>query len=134
MSSRTFLLNKVVRDGIPSYMKERKQTPKYRFLDDEQVKSELKAKMLEEVSEFDPESAAPLKELADILEVLEWAAKELGGSFDEIRQLQLVRRKQMGGFDKRTYIDTVSVMDGDEWGDYYAAEPERFPEVKGLEK
>lgn|ERR1700741_1155205 len=117
--SRTFRLDKLVRDGIVPSMEAQGQKPDFVMLDEPQRISELPKKMVEEAGEMD---------LADMLQVIEdWAIAE-GKTFDDIRQEQLDKYTKMGGFAAGYFVRTVTVEDDDPWADYYAAEPERFPE------
>ncbi len=129
MSSRTFKLNKIVRDGVYDNMIKLGQKPVLRKLLKDELLKAPKAKILEEVGEFDAKKPKALEELGDILEVVEWQASLLGSSFEEIRQLQLKKRTKVGGFDKGIYIDTLTLDKDDKWADYYASDPKRFPEI-----
>jgi len=125
---RTFRLNKLVRDSIVPYMQDLGQKVVFHKLNDDEYLAELANKLVEEAREFDPKEPKATKELADVLEVVDALAAELGVSFEELRKLQLQIRKERGGFSDRLYVEKVGVPDGDKWGDYYAAEPVRFPE------
>lgn len=105
------------------------QDPDYRTLSKDEVLLALQTKILEEANEFDPKDPQALKELADILEVIESLASELGADYKKLRAIQLRRRKEMGGFKKRVHIDTLHLQDDDMWVAYYAQYPERFPET-----
>lgn len=117
--SRTFHLGKLVRDGIVPSMEEMGQKPDFRTLSEPQRISELYRKVIEEGGEGD---------LADLLEVVESLAAADGKTFEEIRAEQLAKRAKVGGFTKGIFVNAVTLEDGDPWIDYYAAEPERFPE------
>ena len=127
---RKFALNKLVRDKIFVEMVELGQQPSHKVLTKKEFLIALKAKLLEEAKEFDPNDPHALKELADILEVIETAAQELGTDFEKLRELQMTTRKKRGAFDDKIYIKDLTLQDDDQWVDYYASEPERFPEVK----
>lgn len=124
-----FRLNKLVRDGILEYMLAN-QKPDYRILDRKEILLALKEKILEETNEFDPNDPKALKELADIMEVVESLADELGADFKKLRATQLKRRKEMGSFKKRAYIGALGVPGNNPWLEYYEKDPERFPEIK----
>jgi len=106
------------------------QQPSHKVLTKKEFLIALKAKLLEEAKEFDPNDPHALKELADILEVIETAAQELGTDFEKLRELQMTTRKKRGAFDDKIFIKALTLQDDDQWVDYYASEPERFPEVK----
>jgi len=125
---RSFRLNKLIRDGVFDEMLQRGQRPEYRRLNDNEILHALKQKILEEGKEFDHTSDKAFEELADLLEVIEHMAEELGGDFKKLRQVQLKKRKRAGGFKKRAYVGMLHLEDDDPWVGYYAKDPERFPE------
>lgn len=125
---RHFQLNKLIRDGVFESMLARGQQPEHKRLNDDEILHALKQKILEEGKEFDHTSEKAIEELADLLEVIEHIAQELGGDFKKLRQVQLKKRKNAGGFAKRAYVGTLHLQDDDPWVEYYAKDPERFPE------
>lgn len=128
---RVFQLDKLVRDGILPDMEAHGQKVLYRMLNDEAYLKELARKLVEEAKEFKLESnKESLKELADLLEVIEALAGELGSDFETLRKLQAERRQKRGGFKDRIFVEKVMLQDTDKWADYYAADPIKFPEVK----
>lgn len=127
---RRFGLNKLVRDTVVEQMQQAGQQVECRSLDDEAFTAELHRKLLEEAIEFSSATTerAP-KELADVLEVVEASAGQLGLNFEQLRELQLARRAEQGGFERRTYVETVCVADEDPWQAYYRSDPEKYPEL-----
>lgn len=101
-------------------MLEMGQDPEHRTLEPEEKKEALLQKITEEAGEGD---------LPDLLEVIEALAELEGKSFEEIREAQLAKRKKVGGFKDGTYVGSLTLSDDDKWVEYYAAEPERFPEI-----
>jgi predicted house-cleaning noncanonical NTP pyrophosphatase (MazG superfamily) len=133
---RKFLLNKLARDGIVPEMEKAGQQVESRVLEDTEFLREAGRKVLEEITEFDPEKP-DAKELVDIIEASETTAQaardfaaKMGISIEELEALQLQRRKERGGFDKRLYIESVTLENNDPWATYYASDPQRFKEVK----
>lgn len=118
--SRVFTLNKLVRDGIVPSMLSSGQKPLYHKLPDTEKIAALKNKLLEEGAEDD---------LVDLLEVIEALQVSQGGTFEELRAAQLQKREKIGGFNDGTYVGKLTLGDDDPWVEYYAAEPERFPET-----
>lgn len=128
---RSFLLNKLVRDKIPEDMQQTGQKATVRKLDDKEFLQELARKLTEESKEFKPGKAEEtLKELADVLEVIETLALQAGADFDKLRAVQAERRAKRGGFAERLFVERLDLADDDPWIDYYVGEPDRFPEVK----
>lgn len=126
---RKFRLDKLVRDELVSKMQEIGETVQYRVLDDAEILEALRDKLIEEVSEFDPKSPTALDELADLKAVMDQAAAELGSGPEELQKLQDKKAARSGGFAARLFVETVTMSDDDPWAAYYAAEPERFPEI-----
>lgn len=118
--SRTFRLNKVVRNGIVPDMEAKGQQPEHKTLEGTEKVEGLWTKVLEEAGERD---------LADLLELVEELALSEGMTFEDLRVVQLAKRAKVGGFSLATYVGDLTLSDDDEWVQYYAAEPERFPEV-----
>jgi predicted house-cleaning noncanonical NTP pyrophosphatase (MazG superfamily) len=128
---RTFQLNKLVRDGILPDMQSRGQEVRYRVLeDDTEYRGALLAKLREELGEYEAAQTEEdrMKELTDIYGVLEALATLDGESMEGASSLNEARKVEMGGFAGRIFVETVGVQDGDSFGDYYASDPNRFPE------
>lgn len=66
----------------------------------------LQDKFFEELQEF-VESEYDLEELADLLEVVEALAHELGSSLPEVMELKEKKRKKRGGFAKGYWLEWV---------------------------
>lgn len=128
MKTRTFKLNKLVRDKIVAYHLEHGQT-KYRTLKDKDLTRALLKKIIEEANEM-RDSNLSVGELADLQELVDSLRKHLKISPAKLAKRQEQKRKTNGGFTKGHYIDTVSLPADNEWANYYAADPKRFPEVK----
>lgn len=126
---RSFKLNKLIRDKVLTDMEGLGQTVISRHLSDQEFLHELTRKLQEESKEFNPQDPKALDELCDVLEVIESLAKQLGTDFEGLRNRQSIRKEKRGGFETRTFVDHVNLQDDDQWVEYYAKEPERFPEV-----
>lgn len=127
---RTFQLNKLVRDKIVELMEGLGQQVQFRRLDDDEYLEEIKRKLLEEASEFDPKSPSALTELTDLQEVIDAAIIAIGSSKEDQLVLQHKRETEKGAFKERLYVESVSMEDDDEWAEYYSKEPQRFTEIK----
>lgn len=127
---RKFLLNKLVRDNIYDDMVKAGQQVNSKVLNKEAFLKALKAKLLEEAKEFDPNAKNAVDELADLLEVITYVAATLGYTSDQLRKIQKDRHEKRGGFEKRVYVASLELADDDPWVDYYAKDPTRFPEVE----
>lgn len=126
---RTFHLNKLVRDKIVADMKRQGQIPEYRMLSHAEMIKELTKKLLEEISEISSdEPGMLLSELADVQEVLDSLLHHAGYSKSDIRSIQSKKRRAAGSFKKGHYVGALQVPAESPWSDYYAKEPQRFPE------
>ena len=101
-----YTYNKLVRDKIPeniNSMEGRKAT--WRIMDDEEYIKELNKKLLEEAHEFIEENA--VEELADIMEVIQSIMRAKNISYEELKEVQALKREQKGGFNDRVYLIDV---------------------------
>jgi predicted house-cleaning noncanonical NTP pyrophosphatase (MazG superfamily) len=92
--------NKLVRDRIPEILDDKGVAYEKRIASPEEYKAELIKKLAEELTEFS--EAADPEELADILEVVD-ALKQLP-EFQNVTELQQLKRKERGGFEKRIIL------------------------------
>jgi predicted house-cleaning noncanonical NTP pyrophosphatase (MazG superfamily) len=95
---------KLVRDLIPSIMRENGVIPKVRTLhDNKEYMRALQEKLLEEMKEYEEDKS--LEELADIVEVVEALVEHVrvmnGNKLDRIRSR---KREARGGFVSRQYL------------------------------
>ena len=104
-------MSKLVRDKIPSIIKNAGDPPTTHIAGDQEFVDALKAKLLEEVNEY-IESKDP-EELADILEVVHTLAKDHHLDPDQLEQLRQKKLGQKGGFDKRIILDQVKPHETD---------------------
>ena len=99
------LINKLVRDRIPSICGENGQVPKSRILESAEYTRELRRKLKEEVEEYlasnEPE------ELADIVEVIEALAEDQGISFDDIMRMKQKKQDKNGAFRDKVFLISV---------------------------
>ena len=101
-----YTYNKLVRDKIHANidsMEGRKSN--WRIMDDEEYIKELNKKLLEEAHEFIEENA--VEELADIMEVIQSIMRAKKISYEELKEVQALKREQKGGFYNRVYLIDV---------------------------
>ncbi len=130
---KQFQFAKLVRDRIPERLESDGQIIEGRkTLDDQEFIRELRKKVIEEAMELAAATTAEemKEELADVQEVLDRLREALGMTDEEIAAYQQKKVAKNGAFDDRVYIECVSVEEGSKWGEYYAARPEKYPEVK----
>ena len=98
--------NKLVRDKIPEIIKAAGGAPETRTLDDAEYKKFLRLKLVEEAGETNAAKTREdmVKELGDVLEVMEAIMKNEGVTREEVDSLKQRRRDERGGFEKRIYL------------------------------
>ncbi len=127
---RTFKLNKLVRDKIVDYHLKFGEVD-YRVLKGREYLESLKTKILEEAQEMDVADAEHLfKELADLQEVIDCILTEIGKTKRDLEVAQAKKNQKSGSFKKKHFINTVTLPSDNEWAQYYAKDPGRFPEIK----
>lgn len=104
--------NKLVRDRILEILDQKGVGHVSRVLDAAEFKEELLKKLLEESSEV-VEAASNqkelIKEIGDVLEVIDAIVSEFGLSDAEIQKVKLERHEKRGGFEKKIFL--VSTQD-----------------------
>jgi predicted house-cleaning noncanonical NTP pyrophosphatase (MazG superfamily) len=125
MKTRTFKLNKLVRDKIvDDHIKNGAKVNHHKLSKEDKIKS-LANKIIEEISE-----GTDLSELADVQEAIDQIIKDQGLTKEQVAETQKAKRAKNGGFENGDFIDTETWPADHKWANYYAAEPARFPEVK----
>lgn len=132
----TFRLNKLVRTGLPQMYEELGQKAELKELEGEELRRALLQKLQEEIGELTATGGGELKELADLLQVIQDMAIASGSTPEELERLRDQREKDRGpmvkigneGKPKGFYVAWITCEDDDPWTAYYRKEPERFPE------
>ncbi len=100
--------NKLVRDKIPEIIAAEGTAFKTRILDDAEYKTELLKKLLEEgeeVSGAAGDKKELIKEIGDVMEVVEALISVFGLSIEEIRKVKADRKNSRGGFDQKIFLE-----------------------------
>lgn len=128
---RKFQFKKLVRDKIiEAMLSDPGQEPDYRTMDDTEYEAELKTKLVEEVAEIAKAADDELiGELADIEEIIDAILKLKGFTREQLQGKQNAKRDRVGGFEKRAYVESVSVEDNHELIKKYQEQPEKYPEL-----
>ena len=129
MTTRTFRLNKLVRDNIVRYHIDMGGDVKYKTVSGDKLTKALLKKIIEEAAEL-RYSDLSVGELADLQELVDALAEQLKVSQKDLKKRQTEKRRQNGAFKKGHFIDTVTLPATNKWAKYYAADPKRFPEIK----
>lgn len=95
--------NKLVRDKIPTIIKENSDKCRFHVAAQEEFEEKLYEKLQEELVEFIGKPSA--EEIADMLEVIETIAKLHNIGLDEIRTQKIRKRKDRGGFNERIILE-----------------------------
>ena len=129
-----FSYAKLVRDKVPEMIKKDGGLLKKRILDSAGYIQELKKKFLEESRELiaAENKKETLEELADLQEIIDHLLKALRLTKTELKAKQLAKRRRVGGFKKRIYIDHVATGDkfDPEWLKYFLKNRRKFPLLK----
>jgi predicted house-cleaning noncanonical NTP pyrophosphatase (MazG superfamily) len=128
--TRTFRLNKLVRDKIVQNHLDSGGKVKFRRLAKKEKRQALANKIVEEAKEL-ATSKEILEELADLQEVIDQLAKDDGITKFQITAVQKKKRASNGGFENGDFIEQESWKEGHKWAKYYASDPKIFP---GLNK
>ena len=111
----TFRFNKLVRDNFRPIYDKLGQTIRTRELSTDQLKDEIRRKIIEEAKELPIHSVS---------------TEEMAGELADIQQAAEQKRADKGGFDNRIYNAFVEIEAGNPSLGYYRARPDQYPEVK----
>ena len=102
-------MNKLVRNNIPDIIKSNGKKPYYHKLSKEDLKIQIKSKLVEESNEVNSTDNNDdlIKELADVQEVIQSIKTLYNISDKEIEIYQDSKRNEVGGFDKGYYLTNV---------------------------
>ena len=95
--------NKLVRDKIPEIMINNGAKPVIRILNEDEYKSELNKKLLEEVNEY--LESGSVEEIADIEEVLLALLNLKGVSLEEFEIIRTEKVLKRGAFNKKIFLE-----------------------------
>lgn len=128
-----FKVDKLLRDKIPEIMEaERGTSLEYSVLEDKQYIVSLKNKLIEEAIEVQNTTGIEefIDEVADVMEVIDALLDIHGITIEEIRYTQQKHKDNRGGFKKRIFGHTVSVLEENHKRlEYYRKKPDKYPEI-----
>ena len=95
--------NKLVRDRIPEVIESQGGSCQCRVLAKDEYVQALKAKLVEEAQELldTDDRQSLLRELADVMEVVDSLLKATGLTISALREEQRRKREERGGFERR---------------------------------
>lgn len=99
------MYDKLVRDNIPSIIRENNEIPVTYIADDEEYQERLRAKLIEEAKEYS--ESGDLEELADIIEVINAIKKFEDISDSELQKVRKDKNERRGCFEKRIILESV---------------------------
>lgn len=94
--------NKLVRDKIPEIIKSEGRKVETRILSDEEYRTELNKKLLEEVNEYIEDNN--IEELADITEVIYGILSSMGKRPKDLENVRKEKELKNGSFSKRIFL------------------------------
>lgn len=100
--------NKLIRDKIPEIMEQKGLKFETIILSDKDYKNELLNKLIEEAQEViaaKTDRSELVKELGDVLEVVDYLIIAFGLDSEEIRAVKTERKESRGGFDKKLFLE-----------------------------
>ena len=121
MRTRTFKLNKLVRDKIVQSTQAQGGEVNYKTLSGDELNKALVTKLIEEAEELRGSNFSA-SELADIKELIEQIAKNLKITDKQLSRAQEIKKTENGGFTKGHFIKSLSLPTDNKWADYYAAD------------
>ncbi|OGG38407.1 hypothetical protein A3I34_03065 [Candidatus Jorgensenbacteria bacterium RIFCSPLOWO2_02_FULL_45_12] len=95
--------NKLVRDKIPEYIKNKGGAPVTHIAGDSEYWEKLKEKLLEEIKEFS--ESETIEEISDVYEVLEAIADYKNFSKNDMEKIKEKKAEDRGKFRKRIILD-----------------------------
>lgn len=125
-----FHCNKLGRDNGVENFRSQGITPYYRFLNYDELLSELKKKIAEESEEVkEAKSIEELTaELADILEVIDGLCKASGIPMEQVMLIKDQKRIERGGFEKGFYLEAVEMDENNPRIKHFRSAPDKYPE------
>ncbi len=106
----TINYQKLVRDKIPEIILADGQTPETRILSDEEYRTRLLEKLVEEAKEL-LESNGDMGERADVAEVLKALDTSLNFSAEDIEDARSHKAEKRGGFEQKIFLEKVETND-----------------------
>lgn len=127
-----FKVDKLIRDKLPSIMRESGIQVFERVMEKDEYLKRLKDKLIEEAKEVIAAASEReiREELADLLEVMLAMAQTYGIDFKDIQKTADQKRSEKGGFNGLIYNAFVEIEAGHPSIEYYKARPDHYPEMK----
>ena len=102
------IYNKLVSDKIPNIIKEKKETPVVKILDDLEYKEAVEKKLYEDYKEVIEASGEDrVEELADVLEIIKALAKLENKTLEDVIKVANKKVDKRGGFEEKIFLEKV---------------------------
>ncbi|MEK7095004.1 MAG: nucleoside triphosphate pyrophosphohydrolase [Patescibacteria group bacterium] len=103
----TIIYNKLIRDNIDSIMTEKGVKFSVRTLEDEEYRSALLAKVVEEAKELQDAKTADdvLSELADVQAVVDVTREAFNISVEQLENEKKKKEESRGGFKRKLFLE-----------------------------
>ena len=102
------IYNKLVSDKRPNIIKEKKETPVVKILDDLEYKEAVEKKLYEEYKEVIEASGEDrVEELADVLEIIKALAKLENKTLEDVIKVANKKVDKRGGFEEKIFLEKV---------------------------
>ena len=102
------IYNKLVRYKIPNIIKEKKETPVVKILDDDEYKEALERKLYEEYQEVIEASGEDrVEQLADMLEIIKALAKLENKTLGNVIEIANKKVDKRGAFEEKIFLEKV---------------------------
>jgi len=116
-------MHKLVRDKVVDNILNRNAKLQTKILNDIQFLNEIKKKLQEEVDELmevdNLDKKNLINELADIELLIDYILKVVGITRADLTKKQINKVSEVGAFNKRIFVEKVSLQDNDKWIEYY---------------
>ena len=108
---KKYHFNKLIRSKLPARMKEEGVLVAGRPLEDDEFVQELKNKLVEEATEVQDTTSREdlIKELADVMEVIETIKTANAISSEEIEKERILKNNTNGNFVATNFVDYIEV-------------------------
>lgn len=126
-----FKFGKLVRDKIPDLLQKKEIKVNSYSLEGEWYLEALKEKLVEEAKEvLESKNKKDLcEELGDIMEVIYSLYEAIGLKYEAVDGARIKKNVSKGIFEKKIFIESVEIEEGNDHLKYYLERPEKYPEV-----
>ena len=131
MKVKSFRVEKLIRDQVPSLLRAKGIVVHERVMEQEEFIQRLKDKLLEEGEEVRQAQNTEelLEELADVLEVIQTLSSAAGLTMDEIERKRIEKRQVKGGFEEKIFNHRIDIEESNQAITYYLNKSSQYPQT-----